>query len=90
MYNRYIPQPDGSFLKQQRSDQIPESAPQRENLSPILPCMEERNSPEKEPIISCALSNGDLMALLSMLLIASEGGENRTMALLTLAFYFLI
>ena len=90
MYNRSIPQPDGSFLKQQLTDHLPDSAPQREDPPPILPRMEAKNSSQKEPTLFSELSSGDLMALLTMLLIASEGGENRTMALLTLVFYFLL
>ena len=83
MYNRYVPLPDGSFKKQN----IPEPVFQPEEKPAPLPASPEKGRPDG---ILSDFSQGDLMTLLAMLLIASEGGENRTTALLTLAFYFLL
>lgn len=86
MYNRYVPQPDGSYRKQVEADSLAEPAiqiPRQAELLPPLPVQEANHS------TLSSLTNGDLMTLLSMLLIASEGDEHRTTALLTLVFYFL-
>lgn len=94
MYNRYVPQPDGSHKKQSSSD-IPQIGDIHDNyLPPEMPLSipihsDKTESPDHKPVISSELTNGDLMTLLAMLLIASEGNENRTTALLTLVFYFL-
>lgn len=86
MYNRYIPQPDGSYRKKVETEGFSEPEIPLPPIPEPLPIAPAKTS-EVSPLSS--LTNGDLMTLLSMLLIASEGDEHRTTALLTLVFYFL-
>lgn len=86
MYNRYVPQPDGSYRKQVEADSLAEPAIQISRQAELLPPL---STPAPVQNTLSSLTNGDLMTLLSMLLIASEGDEHRTTALLTLVFYFL-
>ena len=88
MYNRYIPQQDGSYQK----NRVP--SPQPVQPAPI-PC-EEPKEPEKchEPasgflrqLIPRNLDTGDLIIILLLLLMAGDCDENRNNWLLTLALY---
>lgn len=99
MYNRYIPQPDGSYRRnavpeqrqpQQRHSPSPVSAP----LTPHSP---PQQIPRSEPIpgflrqlLPQGFDTGDLIIVLLLLLIAGDSQENRSNALLTLALYFVL
>lgn len=103
MYNRYIPQPDGSYRRnptpeqrQQRQPQKPPSPPPvSQRLTP--PPMPQRHPPQPEPIpgflrqlIPQGFDTGDLIVVLLLLLIAGDSREQRSNALLTLALYFVL
>lgn len=103
MYNRYIPQPDGSYrrnpMPEQRQSQPrqvsrsspPPSTPIQAPPSPI------QQPPQSEPILGFlrqllpqGFDTGDLIIVLLLLLIAGDSQESRNNALLTLALYFVL
>lgn len=104
MYNRYIPQPDGSFRRNPTAEQRPQ--PQRTSPPPRpappppaqpQPPVPSRQLPQTEPIsgflrqlIPQGFDTGDLIVVLLLLLIAGDSQESRSHALLTLALYFIL
>ncbi len=106
MYNRYIPQPDGSYRRnpiqesRQNSQRQPPNhqrpAPQPP-LPPPMPPQSHPHPPKQEPItgflrqlIPQGFDTGDLIIVLLLLLIAGDNPESRSNALLTLALYFIL
>ena len=99
MYNRYIPQPDGSYRR--NSAQEPR---QHSHRSPQSPCPSAPPPPPppqrpmpSDPIpgflrqlIPKDFDTGDLIIVLLLLLIAGDSEESRSNALLTLALYFIL
>jgi hypothetical protein len=101
MYNRYIPQPDGSY----RKNAMPES---RQNVqmqasqrpappTPPPPPPVQQRPPRQDSIpsflrqlIPQGFDTGDLIIVLLLLLIAGDSQESRSNALLTLALYFIL
>ena len=101
MYNRYIPQPDGSYSK----NAMPES---RQNVqrqasqrpappTPPPPPPVQQRPPRQDSIpsflrqlIPQGFDTGDLIIVLLLLLIAGDSQESRSNALLTLALYFIL
>ena len=101
MYNRYIPQPDGSY----RKNAMPES---RQNVqrqasqrpappAPPPPPPAQQRPPRQDSIpsflrqlIPQGFDTGDLIIVLLLLLIAGDSQESRSNALLTLALYFIL
>ena len=101
MYNRYIPQPDGSY----RKNSMPES---RQNVqrqasqrpappTPPPPPPVQQRPPRQDSIpsflrqlIPQGFDTGDLIIVLLLLLIAGDSQESRSNALLTLALYFIL
>lgn len=97
MYNRYIPQSDGSYSRKSVQNQkpIPQKHPPQQPASP---------PPEPAPIPRQATSQGingflrqilpkefdtgDLLIVLLLLLMAGDCEEEKHNALLTLALYF--
>lgn len=103
MYNRYIPQPDGSYRRnptpEQRQQRQPQKSPSPPPVSqrPTPPPMPQRHPPQPEPIpgflrqlIPQGFDTGDLIVVLLLLLIAGDSREQRSNALLTLALYFVL
>lgn len=106
MYNRYIPQPDGSYRR--NSMQEPRPNPQRQappqqcpapqpSVPPPQPPQYHPHSHQSEPItgflrqlIPQGFDTGDLIIVLLLLLIAGDSRESRSNALLTLALYFIL
>lgn len=99
MYNRYIPQPDGSY----RRNPVPEQRQQRHTPPPAPPPpvthtpTPHRQPPPSEPIpgflrqlLPQGFDTGDLIIVLLLLLIAGDSQESRSNALLTLALYFVL
>lgn len=103
MYNRYIPQPDGSF----RRNRMPE--PHRANPKPPPPRREAAPEPCPEParqtrqaqahpghgnflrqLLPRDFDTGDLIVVLLLLLMAGDCEEDRNNAILTLALYFIM
>ena len=101
MYNRYIPQPDGSYrrnptqeARQQRPVQRP-SAPSTPPAPPQPPPVYSPASAESIPgflkqLLPQGFDTGDLIIVLLLLLIAGDSPESRNNALLTLALYFIL
>ncbi len=99
MYNRYIPQSDGSYRRCTVSNPRPEPAP----CSPEPPCppppppppKQECPPPRQNPpagdflkgLLPRNLDTGDLLILMLLLLMAGDCREDRNTALLTLAIY---
>ena len=103
MYNRYIPQPDGSY----RRNAMPDSRQNAQRQTPQRPApppppMPQPSPPQKRPpqqdsipsflrqLIPHGFDTGDLIIVLLLLLIAGDSQESRSNALLTLALYFIL
>lgn len=100
MYNRYVPQPDGSFYRNRVQDNTQRSVQSRneefrESYSP------PPEIPDKTPVSQQGLSitgflkqllpkgldTGDLLIILLLLLMAGDCQEEQNTALLTLVLY---
>lgn len=105
MYNRYIPQSDGTYRRnamqeqrpQQQHRQPPSHPPQQSPVQQSSPPPPPRRPPQPEPIpgflrqlIPSGFDTGDLIIVLLLLLIAGDNPESRSNALLTLALYFIL
>ena len=94
MYNRYVPQPDGSFQRNRvQTAQPPPEQPQE--LPPPPPV---RFEPPKtmtagsflKQLIPKGLDTGDLLIIVLLLLMAGDCEEEKNNALLTLALYLFL
>lgn len=100
MYNRYIPQSDGSYRRNPTQEPRPQpqrTPPQPPKQPPPPPAPQHRPAPQPEPItgflrqlIPQGFDTGDLIIVLLLLLIAGDNPESRSNALLTLALYFVL
>ena len=97
MYNRYIPQPDGSFRRNPMPEQRQNPHPQVSPAPPPPISPPQRQPPPSEPIagflrqlLPQGFDTGDLIIVLLLLLIAGDSQESRNNALLTLALYFIL
>ena len=106
MYNRYIPQSDGTFQRNRIPDPqkeappcvpVPECPPPSPPPCPQEPtaCSRCRQTSESATgflrrLLPKNLDTGDLMIILLLLLMAGDCEENRNNALLTLAIYFFL
>lgn len=101
MYNRYIPQPDGSYRRnptpEHRQQQPRQPSPQPPPAPPPPSIPPHNPHPRSEPIpgflrqlIPQGFDTGDLIIVLLLLLIAGDSQEARSNALLTLALYFVL
>lgn len=104
MYNRYIPQPDGSFQRKRMEEPLRE--PPRPAPPPDPPCAPEETNPcppPPQPRPACRndggflwqllprdFDTGDLIVIVLLLLIAGDCEQERSNALLTLALYFIM
>ena len=98
MYNRYIPQPDGSYRRNAMPESrqtAPRQAPQRP--APPPPPLTHPKMSQQESIsgflrqrIPQGFDTGDLIIVLLLLLNAGDSQESRSHALLTLALYFIL
>ena len=91
MYNRYIPQQDGSYRKNRIPEQkAPQSSP------PPLPCPPPPSRTEASAegflrqLLPKNLDTGDLFIILLLLLMAGDCQEDKNTALLTLALYLFL
>lgn len=104
MYNRYIPQPDGSYRRNRMPDPGNQSQPQppkppepAAEISPP-PRPEYHPAPKRQNIGGSFLSNllppgfdlGDLIVMLLLFLMAGDCQEDRNTAILTMALYFIL
>ena len=104
MYNRYVPQPDGSYRKNRVENQPPNPIPCPEPTPPpVSPCPPPPKMPPLPPskqntgatdflrqLLPKNLDTGDLLVILLLLLIAGDCREDRNSALLTLALYLFL
>lgn len=90
MYNRYTPQTDGSYRREQMPD------PARKPNPPPPPQLAPYPTPPKEiagigsflrQLLPQNFDTGDLFIILLLLLMAGDSEEEKGNALLTLAFY---
>ena len=96
MYNRYIPQGDGSYRKNRIPEPKPTSPPSPESKSPEKPNHSPHVPPHRNQNVGGFLKNllprefdtGDLLIVLLLLLMAGDCEDERNNALLTLALYF--
>lgn len=101
MYNRYIPQPDGSFRRNSAPDKSPPPAPTPcppEQEIPIPPPQQDCPRPPKcrnggsvtaflRNLLPKGFDTADLLIVLLLLLMAGDAPEDQNSALLTLALY---
>ena len=96
MYNRYIPQQDGSH-KRSRIEDTPRPAPPPHTPPQDAPCappIQEHRSPPAgniggflRQLLPKDFDTGDVIVVLLLLLMAGDKPEDRNTALLTLALY---
>ncbi len=102
MYNRYIPQPDGSYRRNRMPDPGNQNHPQPQEpeipIPPPPPRLETQPAPRRQPSGGNFLTNllpanfdlGDLIVMLLLLLMAGDSQEDRNTAILTMALYFIL
>ena len=105
MYNRYIPQPDGSYRRNRVADhskqEHPPVPPVREKTEcpPPPPCDPPTKAPPRQnmpvggflrQLLPKDFDTGDLIVILLLLLMAGDCQEDRNNALLTIALYFMM
>lgn len=100
MYNRYIPQPDGTYRRSRMPDPATQSRPHTPKQPPQSPPPQQR-PPRREPpgkdtsiagllkkILPREFDTGDLMIVVLLLLICGDCPDEQNNALLTLLLYF--
>ena len=105
MYNRYIPQSDGSYQRNriseptaQKNAQQPQASVKKEAPPNISPPKHDPTDLKQCDSITGFLKNllpknmdtGDLIIILLLLLLANDCEKDRNHALLTLALYFFL
>lgn len=104
MYNRYIPQTDGSYQRNHIPDPPRPSPPQKQPEStpcpqpkgpekpscPPAPCPSGSAGEFLQGLLPGKMDTGDLLVLLILLLLLSDGSDQAPSALLTLALFFLL
>ncbi|MBR5529466.1 MAG: hypothetical protein IKU57_03220 [Oscillospiraceae bacterium] len=99
MYNRYVPQSDGSYQRNRMQDTVPKKAPPPPPAPPPVPPIPPCAPPPAPPqgigignffrqLLPQGLDTADLLIILLILLMAGDCEEDRNYALLTLALYF--
>ena len=94
MYNRYIPQQDGTYQK----NRIPPPPPPPKPEPPPQPCDDEAPAYKKtegafsflQQLLPQNLDTADLLIIILLLLMAGDGKENKNSWLLTLALYLFL
>lgn len=103
MYNRYIPQPDGSYLRSRMPSQesqathTPHPAPQEGSSAAAAHPVPMNSEPTAmgamgflRRLIPKDLDTGDLLVIILLLLMAGDGKDSKNSALLTLALYLFL
>ena len=98
MYNRYVPQADGSYQRNRVQDTVPKKAPPApppKNIPSPPPCDPPSPPPKSigignffKQLLPQGIDTADLLIILLILLMAGDCEEDRNYALLTLALYF--
>ena len=103
MYNRYVPQSDGSYRRSRMQDQ-PQNRQQPHRDPPVPPPPLPREEKQPEPVyhrphpnqnvsgffknlLPSNFDTGDLIIMLLLLLLAGDCQEDKTPAMLTLVLY---
>ena len=104
MYNRYVPQNDGSYSRRQVPDQAPPQ-PKPAPPEPEKPCPPPPPPPQTQnctsrqemgiggflrKILPAGFDTGDLMIVLLLLLMAGDCQEDQNWAILTLVLYLFL
>lgn len=103
MYNRYIPQPDGTYRRRSTPD-VSRAAPPPapipvQEAPPPPPPKQECPPPRRTPsgifgffkqVLPAGFDTGDLIVVLLLLLMAADSQEEQNTALLTLALYLFL
>lgn len=96
MYNRYIPQSDGSYRRNRMQDQKPPAKPAPQ---PTAEQFEPSPAPPPKPmgagdflrrLLPKNLDTEDLLIIVLLLLMTGDGKEEKNTALITLALYFFL
>lgn len=97
MYNRYIPQNDGSFRRHQAQDHTQKPEPPPQNITTPSLVREAPSSVIHQSaggflrnLLPREFDIGDFIVVLLLLLMAGDSEQERNTALLTLALYFLL
>ena len=94
MYNRYIPQQDGTFQKNriQPPPRPCEEAPPCPSPQPDIPSCKKEESAATflRQLLPKNIDTGDLLIIVLLLLLAGDCEENKSTWLLTLALYLLL
>lgn len=102
MYNRYVPQPDGSYRRDRRPDpgnQPPQAPklPDTQQEVPIYSPPPEHRSQNLQStgnfltrLLPPGFDLGDLIVMLLLFLMAGDCQEDRHTAILTMALYFIL
>ena len=100
MYNRYIPQRDGSYQRHQAPDREQKAQKHQQHNPPPPPPTPPIQQPAQnhaQPVggflrnlLPREFDTGDLIVVLLLLLMAGDCEQERDTALLTLALYFLL
>lgn len=103
MYNRYIPQSDGTYQRnrmQEAARPTPPAMPRQEQ--PVIPPPPPPSAPKRQipppvgitnffrQLLPKNLDTADLLIILLLLLMAGDNEEEKANALLTMALYFLM
>ena len=98
MYNRYTPQPDGSYRRNRLPDE-PQKAPATPPYLPPVPPPYEK-PPASNPgssitgflknLLPRGLDTGDLLIIILLLLMAGDCQDEQNSAILTLAIYLFL
>ena len=94
MYNRYIPQPDGSFQRNRMQEQghpkppPPPAPPPCDPPPPPRPPQSTGILDYFKRLLPRGIDTADLLIILLILLMAGDCEEDKNSALLTLALYF--
>lgn len=93
MYNRYIPQQDGSY----RKNRMPEQKPKEPEITipdipapPPVPVRQQSAESFLRALLPKGLDTGDLLIIVLLLLMAGDCTDDRNTALLTLALYLFL
>lgn len=100
MYNRYVPQPDGTYQKNRMHDPTRQQKPPEPTYTPPI-CDEPPKSPPVSKgttgagdflrhLLPKGLDTGDLLVIVLLLLMAGDCENEQNTALLTLALYLFL
>ena len=103
MYNRYVPQPDGSYRRNRMPDNSPPRHEQKHTATPQPHHIDFPPEPPQKPCVQGSSIGGflrqllpkdfdtaDLVIVLLLLLMAGDNEKERNTALLTMALYFIM